>query len=141
MSGESKESKEFRIELDDDPNLFTFILNYLYQDQSITKFLVRHEAEYILLARLYIASHLLKRWYTSPYSYNTTTIGPSTVIYSSSHTKPSELGQVDSSWKMRRNAKLIELLWNSDVGRAQAALCSPFVHHALRIYAGFSYAV
>ena len=72
LRGGFKESTEYKIDVDEDPQLFVYFLEYLYQHGGLERNPVQHEADYILLARLYamgdrlqaddFQAHVLKRF-------------------------------------------------------------------------------
>ena len=53
LQGGFKESSEYQIDLDEDPQLITYFLEYLYQHDDGQEISLQHESEYVLLARLY----------------------------------------------------------------------------------------
>ena len=81
LRGGFKESYDGQIELDEDPQLITYFLEYLYQHGSTQEISPQHELEYVLRARLYTLGdrlqatgfqiHVLKR-FLKDFHYNTT---------------------------------------------------------------------
>ena len=60
LRGGFKESTEYKIDVDEDPQLFIHFLEYLYQPGVINSNTVQHDADYVLLARLYAMGERLQ---------------------------------------------------------------------------------
>jgi hypothetical protein len=59
LNGAFKEASENAVELDEDPELFGYFVEYIYRNRSVLSRDVGHYSEYITLARLYAMAERL----------------------------------------------------------------------------------